>query len=528
MEKINRKILVIGVLFLLLGASAMLSASASNTTTGPIRRTIPAISQDIVAQTSYVGNVQISTVETPDFHPRMTTNALGDIVVVYEEQADIFTTDIPVVYSADDGATWTQQYLINSLDFQGSGILGNPDIIYNAAQDLLFLSAVDPNADMYNEEMYLCPGDIAASTEMNGYAISGTTSTGYLYGACTCTPDYFLSATTEDYPGYESIFGLGWFTSPDWAYPPALGGFYYDGQSVFPCAPVANLEMDFNANRVFLAFESTVNEVGTQVAIKSGSADKALIDSGEQQNGMDKYGDVEQMPGVFLGFGTDPDVSGSGSNVAVVFVQEGNVVCMRSSCGALYEPEFSWQTSTVDTGASAPSVYMQGNNVYCAYVKSGNLLYKVSTDGGATWGAAQQKNDQDGTVVAEPGSVDVCKLGIAFTDNRNGNKDIYFAAAKGAAAPEIAIGAMKGGIGVSAVIMNNGDAAATNVAWTITTAGTVFIGKEKSGTIATLNPGDEVTIKSGLMLGFGAITVTVKAGTATKSQDFKLLLILVQ
>jgi hypothetical protein len=490
-----------------------------------MKLTIPAINKDIVTQTSYVGNVKISPAATPDIHPRMTTNAAGDIIVVYEEQADVFTTDIPIVYSTDDGATWTQQYLINSLDQQGSGILGYPDVIYNAPQDLLYFNMVDPNAEMYNNEMFLCPGDIATSTELNGYAISGTTSTGYLYCACSCTPDYFLTATTEDYPGFESIFGLGWFTSPDWAYPPALGGFYYDGQSMFPCAPVANIEMDFNANRVLMVFESRLG--GTdQVAIKSETTDKALIDSGEQQNAMDRYGDIEQMPGEFLGAGTDPDVSGSGSNVVVVFVQNGNVICMRSSCVATYLPEFSWQTSTVDAG-SAPAVYMQGNNVYVAYVKNGNLYYKVSEDGGATFGEAQQKNDQAGTVVDEVGSVDVCKVGIAFTDNRNGNKDIYFAEAKGAAAPELAIGQIKGGIGVSAVITNNGNAPATNFAWSITTAGTVFIGGAADGT-GTLAPGASMTVKSGFMLGFGAITVTVKADTATATQGFKLLLFFVK
>ena len=93
--------------------------------------------------------------------------------------------------------------------------------------------------------------------------------------------------------------------------------------------------------------------------------------------------------------------------------------------------------------------------------------------------------------------------------------------------PEVVVESISGGIGVSAVIKNDGNATATNFDWSITTDGTVFIGKEKTG-IATLEPGESTTIKTGLMLGFGAITVTVKADTATKSQDFKLLLIFVK
>ncbi len=93
--------------------------------------------------------------------------------------------------------------------------------------------------------------------------------------------------------------------------------------------------------------------------------------------------------------------------------------------------------------------------------------------------------------------------------------------------PEIVVESITSGIGVSAVITNNGDATATNFDWSITTEGPVFIGKEKTGT-ATLEPGASTTIKTGFMLGFGAITVTVKADTAIKTQDFKLLFIIVK
>jgi hypothetical protein len=88
---------------------------------------------------------------------------------------------------------------------------------------------------------------------------------------------------------------------------------------------------------------------------------------------------------------------------------------------------------------------------------------------------------------------------------------------------ELVIQSISGGVGVSAVVKNTGNAAATNVAWTIASTGTIFVGKEKTGT-ATLAPGASVTIKSGLMLGFGSITTTVTAGTATRTASGKLLL----
>jgi len=92
--------------------------------------------------------------------------------------------------------------------------------------------------------------------------------------------------------------------------------------------------------------------------------------------------------------------------------------------------------------------------------------------------------------------------------------------------PEIVIESITGGIGESAVIKNIGDATADNFDWSIVSTGAVFIGGEKTGT-TTLTPGESVTIKTGLMLGFGPIAITVTADTATKTTNAKLLLFFV-
>jgi hypothetical protein len=447
---------------------------------------------------------------------------------VYEQEVDLFTKEIPVVFSADDGQTWTQQFLFNSIDFtSGSGVLQYPDIVYNALNDLLFLAMVDPNAEMYNNEMSFIPGDISTATEASWYGLSFTGCTSYTYGTATCTNNFFLALTTQD--GYDQTqgFGLGFYTYPDFEHPSGMNGISYDGNSLFQSAPNAEIEIGSNANRIFIAAETGL-ESGTKITIKSTVNDEALLTNGEQQNGMDKYADVEQWPGEYLGDGTDPYVSGSGNKVCVVYVQGGAVKCSYSTCAAgTYEPGFSWQVSTVESGAGSPAVFMQGNNVYCAYVKGGNLYLKTSADGGASWGAAEQKNDVAGTVVAESGAVDVGQTGIVFTDNRDGNYDIYFASFAAVPAPEIVIDSISGGMGISAVVKNTGDAAGTDIAWSIKSAGTVFVGKEKSGTISSLAPGASVTIKTGFMLGFGSIAITVTADTATKTADAKLLLFFV-
>jgi hypothetical protein len=482
------------------------------------QQNIQAIKQDIGGQPCLFGNALISRNTGNDYHPRMTTNGLGHTIVVYEQEINAERKNIPVVYSADAGRTWTTQFLFDSFKFvAGSGILQYPDIVYNAPNDLLYLTMIDPDVDMYNNEMSFIPGDIANATETSWYGIS-TDVLNYCYSACACTNNFFLALTTANLPGLPQSFQLAWLLYPNFNYPPNIAGFYFSYQTGHQSAPAAEIEMDSNSNQLFIVCETRLDP-GTQITIITNVMNEDLITSGEQQNNMDKYADPEQMPGEYLGLGTDPDVSGSGNKVCVVYVDDGNVICKSSTTSATYNPEFNWQVSTVDTGASAPAVYMAGNNVYCAYVKSGNLYLKTSSDGGATWGAAEQKNDIDRTVVAEKGAVDIGKTGIVFTDTRNGNYDIYFSSVTTAPAPQIVIDSISGGMGVGAIITNYGDAPAENFNWSITTEGRVFIGGDKSGT-ATLAPSASMMIKTGFMVGFGTVTVTITADTATLTQQF--------
>jgi len=243
--------LVVGLIFVFLGASTTFGVNAS--CINPqlprvVQHYVQAIQEQVVGQPCQVGNVKVSPGTGNDYHPRMTMNAAGDIIIVYEQEEDVTIKTIPVIYSADEGDTWKQQFLFNSLAFQGSGLLGYPDIIYNPSQDLLWCVAFDPLAEMYNQEMYFIPGDIATTSEILGYAISGSTMN-YWYGACAHTNDYFLVFNTEDYGGdMTRILGLTWMVYPDFSYPPGLGGFYYDGQSLLRISPLAELEADCNAN----------------------------------------------------------------------------------------------------------------------------------------------------------------------------------------------------------------------------------------------------------------------------------------
>ncbi|GAG73210.1 unnamed protein product, partial [marine sediment metagenome] len=65
------------------------------------------------------------------------------------------------------------------------------------------------------------------------------------------------------------------------------------------------------------------------------------------------------------------------------------------------------------------------------------------------------------------------------------------------------------------IIKNIGDADCTNVKWSITfDGGIILIGKESSGIIICIPPGENVTVSFGLILGFGKTVITISVESA--------------
>jgi len=91
--------------------------------------------------------------------------------------------------------------------------------------------------------------------------------------------------------------------------------------------------------------------------------------------------------------------------------------------------------------------------------------------------------------------------------------------------PIIKIGDITGGLfKINAIIKNDGIAEATDVDWSITLdGGFILLGKETTGTIVNIPAGDEVTISSGLIFGFGRTLITVTAECAEGSSDTKTI-----
>jgi hypothetical protein len=94
---------------------------------------------------------------------------------------------------------------------------------------------------------------------------------------------------------------------------------------------------------------------------------------------------------------------------------------------------------------------------------------------------------------------------------------------------QVRIGEITGGLSVNAVIQSVGTEHATDIDWSIQVKGGMLglINITKSGTIPTLPVGEEETISTGPILGFGRVVVTVKAGEEERNATGYVLVILV-
>ena len=401
--------------------------------------------------TGLAGNTLVSiNSEDEDQWPAITQDGEGRIVVTWTHKASILESNFGFGYSSDSGGSFTASLValeeiamtefsdiayvhdvMNPGDpiFDGLwGVFGGPmDNIYG----FYYMT------DITDEETYYFSSWTGEAPDIAYAAIADNTWYHEL--------NYDYTGPTNMYICYSDLCSLDAcpqhiVTGIDEEGAITGGVFYHDCQQDLDTAPAKDCDMacvhDTDPEQtledfVVLTWQYEDHEEGSTIVFKR-------IEFNTEP-------DIEYTPYEgYIGPGTNPNVGASGDNVVVCYMNGGNIVSAYSS-----DEGDTFAMSTIGPG-KFPAVFMDGSDATCAYVNEGDLYLVKSGDGGQTWGTPAMMNDVPGTVVEGENEIDVHPAGLVWTDNRDGNMDIYYAPAGNAPfKPSTPDGPIEGAVGES-------------------------------------------------------------------------------
>jgi len=437
-------------------------------------------------------------------YPAITSNG-ASILVVGNEQQNVFSSNIIMVSSADGGNTWSELQTFDMSD----NLLEKPVIDYCGTSDFEgygtcmrdpttglwpiyhFPSLTDPTAVWKNTEGWMMAWsyDLSDFVEMTGVDVGG-----YPHGDNAPGPDFHGVLTIVGNDGVDT-----------------LNNFYETDDDVESCyldftGEVGHLSVDIDVSTETY-FEAMELKNDEEFEIEDG----VMLEYCWVEPSNDMWWENDWYVVNFEG-AQKPDLAAEGGHCYCVCEVDGDIMCYHSS-----DNGENFEETLVVEGAVLPSVSIVGNSVTCSYIKNGDLYAAVSEDNGLTWEEFPAANDAVGSVLEESFASEISSSFLVWTDTRDSTNTIYFDKAGEVSFPVIEIDSISGGMGVSAVVKNTGDAEATNVEWSIVLDGGAFIGGETTDMITSLAPGETITIESGFILGLGATTITVTAGSSTKT-----------
>ena len=487
----------------------------------PIEKKIGLVREALTPNSLTFGeDIPIITTESDDSHPAIATDGAGGVLVMSEISSSILEADLGLRYSPDGGNTWypedgaflgwaTEDALetypridyTGGSDFQAYGT-NLPDPSTPVLHLIHFPSISDPEVSWEDDS-----GWTIWSVDLTGYYedYDGIDVCGYPYGDNAPYPNFhgIITSTCIDSDTGLDTISLVYETEGT-----GLQLLYWPG--IEGEVSHATCDIDLSTGEYFQAVEwkdepDFIN-------------DGVHLDHCYLEPGNPEWWKGDWPEFIFEG-AHNPDVKADGGNCYLVYefldpiYGATNIVCAYSNDnGQTFK--ISNVTQTPTENEKFPAVTAIGTTVICTYYRNGDLYTSTSKDGGATWEESDEPiNDDSGIVTEEYRCADIANQYITWEANNGDNSDIFFDTVT-IPGPALSIESISGGFGVTATVSNTGSEDASNVDWTISFDGGVFVGKEKTGTV-TVPAGGEATVKTGFIFGFGKTTASVNVGGTT-------------
>ena len=459
-------------------------------------------------------DIQVTSAEEDELNPAIGVNPDNEFLLAYTFEEDISSNTIPWRFSNDDGATWDP-----GVYFEIEGVESHPAISYMGDDNRMVgtLQGDPVEADGAIQYVFTCDDP----TDTVTYGLSYTIwSSSYPYSD-RLIPDVGGYAL-PDVPWWWGIIAVvGTRADPGSPNMPIFNYADYDEEgnswssysSQYSGCENAAIDIDLTNGYYYATFDYLD---GSDWDILLMRGDCHNDGSGHPIEFSDQIiGDTENTKYPAVGVHDDQVIILSQSDA------EGtqDIICYYSS-----DAGDTWEMSVVanDDGNDElyPSIVSYGDYATCTFYMNDDLYVCYTEDGGVTWDTPEQFNDEDNQVESEFRNLDITTGGyIVWTDNRDGNKNIYLDCLGGEPPhPVLEIGEIKGGLGkVSTTIKNVGDADATDVNWSISVTGGILgrIDILTEDAIASLAVGEEVSVSTdGFIFGLGSIDIVVSASCA--------------
>jgi hypothetical protein len=465
-----------------------------------------------------IRNAKLIDVDTPitnnvfdSSHPVIDLDYSGNPFLLYHEEVEFFDTSIHFRRSLDGGETWPEDY-VWFWDLEDTSPI-NPDISF--MEDGLRAFGTHENV---GEEPFAYIHDYIDIESPDTYSMfyfDFSDSSTYLAETAVTTNGTTIVAigTIVDYnaQGYDlqDTLKINWNAeSGEGSWP---GVFWINEDSEGNSKPRSHVCADAG-DKMFFCYQQDANDENSKIYAAYCRIDATTEYTDWRTNAVAISNSYNA---------TNPDISVSGPNAYIVYEndQNGNkdVYCAVTTSGTFWR-KYLIADSLEDE--ENPVIYADGENAVCLFTKNNDLYSSKSTDGGQTWSTPVVVNDQPGSNVNEWGNADISGPYGVWTDSRNDNTDIFFDSVGATAI--LTIDEISGVFGLSITVSNVGNAPAEEVPWSIDIDGLVFLGSHHEG-LETIQADETKQINSGIMFGFGKITINVVVDDLTKTAEGFLL-----